>query len=453
MRLRKVWEDIESSLWFRPMIWMIGFGLLAVLLIAADRRYLFQQSNLEIPWFLVGGAEGARTMLGAIASAMLTVTSLAFSLMMVTVVQTANAYSPRILRQYLADKDNQHVLGILIGTFLYSLLVLRSVRSGEDSEFVPVLATNGALVLSLLSTAALIYFINHVAQSIKVGNIIQLILDNTEYVVEAAFPREIGQPWQRKSPPTLPSADPVTILSEETGYIQLFDHSALMQYATEHQLVIEVTNMVGDFVLRGTPLVRIWGDKTVDEELAAVIQRTFILGTERTFSQDLRFGIRQLADIALRALSPGINDPTTAVNAINSLATLLAQVIERGPVSPYRCDAEGRLRVAFPDLSFHVQLEEAFTQIIHYGAADFAVIGRLIEVFGQIGYLVKSEAERHTLWQLTLNALNQAADQITSPIERRKLNDCFRRTAAILGRDADPFSLDIHADARAAEML
>ncbi|MFP4344187.1 MAG: DUF2254 family protein [Anaerolineales bacterium] len=159
MQLQKLWSNLKSSLWFRPTLWVVAFVLLAFGLTAVDRQWSPAAGSLARGWFLTGGVQGARTMLGSIASAMLTVTSLTFSIMMVAVVQTANTYSPRILRQYLGDSANQHVLGILMGTFLFTLLALRGVR--DHDNFVPLIATNFALLLSLLSIGALIYFINH----------------------------------------------------------------------------------------------------------------------------------------------------------------------------------------------------------------------------------------------------------------------------------------------------
>ena len=206
MRLRKLWDDLQESLWLRPALWTLGLGSLAVVITSLDRSY-FSVDATTLPWFLMSQAEGARTMLGSISAAMLTVTTLVFSITMVAVVQTANAYSPRVLREYLSDTANHHVLGILIGTFLYSLMVLRGVQvaEGDRQPFVPIYAANGALVLSLLSILAFIYFLDHIAHSIKVNHIIRLILEETLELVRAPFPANTGHGWPA-TPPPLPDA-------------------------------------------------------------------------------------------------------------------------------------------------------------------------------------------------------------------------------------------------------
>lgn len=443
MRIRQIWDDLRSSLWFRPSLWVIGLTILAVVLLGAEHRLSEVEASLNLPWFFLTGADGARTMLGAVGTAMLTVTTLAFSIMMVAVIQSANAYSPRILRQYLSDTANQHVLGILISTFLFSLLVLRAVRATDEATFVPSLAVNVALLLSLLSIGAFIYFIHHVAHSIQVGNIIQLILHETESLVEEIFPSTIGEPWTGQQPPTLPDTPSAVVHAEYNGYIQFIELSDLLDYAIAADGVIHLHRTVGDYVVPGNPVVTMWPAEALDDDMRHSLHQTIHVGKERTLVQDLAYGVRQLSDIGIRALSPGINDPSTAAHCIDALATVLAKVVQRGTVSPYRCDEDGTVRVIAYGPTFETLLDLAFDQIRHYGAGDVAILTRLLEVYGEIGYTATQPDHRAALWQHVRVLMETADRHIQIPRDRIRLNRDCTSTATILNRDVEPVLLSV----------
>ena len=444
VQLTKVWDDLRSSLWFRPAIWVIVLGSLAVALTLADERLAESGSLFDWPWFLVGGAEGARTMLGAIASAMLTVTSLTFSIVIVAVVQTANAYSPSVLRQYLSDTANQHVLGIMIGTFLFSLLVLRGVRSTDDQEFVPTLAINTAVLLSLLSVGAFIYFINHASHSIKVDNIIQMVRSRTEDLMANMFPMTLGRPWPEETSPDLPSALAATIHAHESGRLQFYELEELMAAAAGANAIVRLERGVGDYVLQGTPLFTVWPAGALDEALARALRQATVLGRERSMVQDVLFGLQQLSDIALRALSPGINNPSTAVNSINALAALLIHFLQYTPISPYRCDEAGKLRIIAPTLTFAQMLDHAYGQISRYGAGDTATMLRLLEICGELGYVTGDPGEREALWQWVQALIFLAGDHVELPDDRQKINERLERVAATLQKDAESLHLTVY---------
>lgn len=435
MKLRSLLDDLKSSLWFRPALWVLGLGILAILLMLLDRRLSAGRPDILLFWFFVTGADGARTMLGAIATSMLTVTTLTFSIMMLTVVQTANAYSPRILRQFLADTTNQHVLGILIGTFMFALLVLRAVRSTAEVNFIPALAVNATLLLSLLSIGAFIFFINHVAHSIAVSNIIRLILDNTESLLDDLFSNRAEKTQQKEHSPSPPDTDSTQVIAEKTGYVQYVDHESLLESASDAELVIRVERMAGDYVLTGSPVACVWPAHALDDDLAAQLKECINLADERKMIQDVRFGIRQLSDIALRALSPGINDPTTAMNCIDALTTLLAKIARLDPKSPYHYDGDGNLRVIVPIPTFTALLNLAFDQIRYYGAGDIAVMTRLLEACGEIGYFTSREERCQALWRQAGEIVAAAEREIEAESDLARIHGQFRATEKALGRE------------------
>lgn len=445
MHLRKIWENLRSSLWFRPVLWVGALALLALLLIIIDRSLApSSQPLVSLSWYFASDAAGARTILGSIATGMLTVTTLAFSIMMVAVVQTANAYSPRLLPQYLGDSANQHVLGILIGTFLYCILVLRAVRSTPDIQFVPLLATNVAVLLALVATGAFIYFINHASHSISVSNVIRLIYKATNRLIEKEniFPENVGEPWTGAEPPPLPSAPPTILEAEGGGYVDLIESENLLAAAIAAGVVIRLECTIGDFVLPGRPLVTVWPQESIDEELASTVRDTIHLGKQRSLVQDLLFGIHQLSDVAVRALSPGINDPTTAVQCIDTLALLVSRWMKHERVSPYRC-YQGKLRLVAPTPTFAEVLDNAYAQIRYYGLGDMETTLRLLEVYGHLSSLTSERGEKAILWEHVERLLETAAQAITGAGDRARINRQLTITAKAFARDVYPLALEI----------
>jgi uncharacterized membrane protein len=440
MQLQKLWSDLKSSLWFRPTLWVVALTLLAVGLTAVDRQWSLLEGTIARSWLIVGGVQGARTMLGSIGSAMLTVISLTFSIMMVAVVQTANTYSPRILRQYLGDSANQNVLGILIGTFLFTLLVLRGVRDQDD--FVPLIATNFSLLLSLFSVGALIYFINHVSHSIKVNNIVAMVLENAMENLEPHYPAPVGESCWLKDPELPPSS--AIIWAAESGYLDLVDAQPLLQTLKEADAVIGLEPKIGAYVLAGTPLATVWPAEAHSEGLAQAVRESLLISQERTMTQDPFYGFQQLSDIGIRALSPAINDPETTINVINATSSLLLQWLQCEPVSRYRCDEEGRLRVITHMYSLTDVLDEAFGQIRRYSRGDVDVLARLIEVYGEISRATEEVDIHDTLWEFVERTLQTAERDVEAPVDRQTINTYLRRTAEILGRDPTPLLLRHH---------
>ena len=445
MRRRIFGDELRRNIWFRPTLWVITLGLLALILTATDRRISQHELYEDAPWLFHGGADGARAMLGAIGASMLTVATLAYSIVMLAVVQAANAYSPRILRQYLADTAQQDVLGILMGTFLYNLLVLRMVRVTERGSFVPSLSVNVALLLLLLSIGAFIFFIHHVAHSIEVRHIVGIIQAEAKGLLAEVFPEGLGTPWPGDEPPAVADGVPGVIAAAGGGYVQFIDPDGLLAAVMRAGAVARLERTTGDYVLPGMPLASIWPAEAATDDLTSTLREAFRLGRERTLVQDLHFALRQLSDIALRALSPAVNDPSTAVNCIDVLATVLVEMARRPPVSPYRCGPDGRLRVIARGPTLETALEQAFQQVRHYAATDPACTVRLIEALGEIGLAAASPSARAALWRHVGMVARSADRHLDEPHDRATINDRLARAAEMLGQDMQPLLLDLTA--------
>jgi uncharacterized membrane protein len=384
-RLRSLQRDLLDSLWFTPTVIALLYAMLALVLLRAD-AVLGLDTQGRDAW-AVGGADGARGVLFAIAGTTRSVLGVVFSLTVV-VLQIASAqFTPRVMRNLTGDRGTQVVLGVFLGTFTYALLVLRAVRSpGEDgggAGFVPVTAVTVAIVLALVSIAFMIYTINHVARSVQVAVIIKRVTHDTLDLLDEPLTGEIDE---RDDPELTERARPgepgETIASHEDGYLEAIDAEALLAAAEMRGLMVRTEALVGSFLLSGAPLATVWPQGVVDVDLAERLRTAFVIGPERTRQQDVELGIRQLADIAVRALSPAVNDPTTATLCIDRLGQLLVRAGSREETDVVVGPGGGCVVLQGP--SFARLTDVAFTQIRHYGAGDSLVATHLMTTLGAV---------------------------------------------------------------------
>ncbi len=384
-RLRTLQRDLLDSLWFTPTVIALLYAAMALVLLRAD-QVLGLDTQGRDAW-AVGGADGARSVLFAIAGTTLSVLGVVFSLTIV-VLQIASAqFTPRVIRNLTGDRGIQVVLGVFLGTFTYSLLVLRAVRSpgenGGGPGFVPVTAVAVAIVLALVSIGFMIYTINHVARSVQVAVIIKRVTHDTLDLLDEPLAGEIQERHEPElAGPALPEEPGETITSHGDGYLEAIDAAKLLAAAEMRGLVMRTEAPVGSFLLSGAPLATVWPKGMVDAELAARLRSAFVLGPERTRQQDIELGIRQLADIAVRALSPAVNDPTTATLCIDRLSQLLVRAASRDESEVVMGPGGGRVVLQGP--SFAQLTDVAFTQIRHFGAGDTVVATHLMTTLGEV---------------------------------------------------------------------
>ncbi len=412
-RLSSWWYDLQESLWFLPAV-MTGTAIaLALGMVRLDEALLLDRRTGS-SWLFGGGAEGARGVLSAIAGTMITVTGVVFSITIVALQLASAQFTPRVLRTFTGDRGNQVVLGAFIGTFTYALLVLRSVRSeSSDAEkFVPAASVTLAIVLVLVSIGLLIYYIHHAATAIRASVVIDRAARDTLGLIDELFPADVGRP--ARPLPSLPLDPPGVVRATGSGYLQHVDQDALFSLAEERALVVRLEPLVGEFVLPGAALASVWPAGKLDEGLAQAIHGTVVLGPERTLQADVELGIRQLADIAIKSLSPGINEPTTATICIDRLGEALVRLAHKGAPEEVRTGKDGGTRVVLHGPPFARLVEVAFTQIRHYGAGDAAVAAHLLTTLGRMAALVPAE-RRESLAQQARLVLQAAREQISIP--------------------------------------
>lgn len=402
-KLAKLWDSLHSSFWFVPTL-MVSLALgLSLITIWIDHK---QEANIveRIGWAYSLGPSGSRAILSAIAGSMVSVATTAFSITIVALQLASSQFGPRLLRNFMQDTGNQIVLGTFISTFVYSLMVLRTVNGVENDEFVPHLSVTIGLGLAIASVGVLIYFIHHSASSIQVDQVIKQVGYDLDVAIDQLFPERIGRSaskhQQEESLAAIPAdfdrvACPIKTIA--SGYIQAIDDNQLMQVATENNLLLRVQQRPGHFVIKGSELVQVFPGEKVNKKLVVKINDAFLLGSRRSEQQDVEFPIDQLVEIAIRALSPGINDPFTAIRCIDQLSAALCHLAQREIPSPYRYDDHSQLRIIAEPISFADATDAAFNQIRQYGKSSVAVTMRLLEAIAAIAPFTHRTTDRTTL--------------------------------------------------------
>ncbi|MBA2556276.1 MAG: DUF2254 domain-containing protein [Chloroflexi bacterium] len=407
-RLQSFWEDTRGSYWFLPTVMAASAALLSLVTVAldqaVDRNYI---DGLD--WIYGGGPDGARGLLSTAAGSMITVAGVVFSVAIVAMTLASSQFGPRLLRGFIRDTRNQVVLGTFIATFLYSLLVLRTVRGGEglaDEAFVPHISVTVALLLTVASVGVLIAFIHHSSASIQAANLIARVSDGLHDAVERMYPARVGD-----SMPGM-AADSERDLLERTdrerdagarlksageGYLEAIDGDRLLKAAQEAGLLVRLSRRPGDFVYREGELARAWPADKLTDAVREKMVNTFVLGKERSENQDPRFLVQQLMEVAVRALSTGINDPVTAITCIDRLSGGLAILAERDIPSWVRVDDAGVPRVITEPTTFVELLDDSFTEIRRHGQDGLSVVRRLLMNIEALADLVHREEDVEAL--------------------------------------------------------
>jgi uncharacterized membrane protein len=430
-RLIHYWQTLSGSLWFVPAVMtLLSLGL-AIGIVRLDRAI-----SDNAGWAYGGGPEGAREVLSAIASSMITVAGVAFSVTIVALTLASQQFGPRLLRNFMRDRGNQVVLGTFIATFTYSLVVLRTIRSG-GTEFVPHLSVSFGIVMALASLGVLIYFIHHAAVSIQAPEVIAMVASDLQEGIDRLFPDTLGRPAAQGEHDLRPEViqdferGNETISCTVTGYLQSVDNDRLMALAADNNVVFLLLCRPGDFMIDGDALTQF--KPRADEEVADKVRSCFIFGDDRTHVQDIQFTIHQLVEVAVRALSPGINDPITAINCIDRLAAALCRLAQRSMPSAYRFDAQDELRVLVArPIRFKELVDSSFDMIRQYGRSSTAVTLRLLDAIILIAERVRREEDRAALSAQAIMIDRGSRDGLLEERDRQEVKERFGRAVLAL---------------------
>jgi uncharacterized membrane protein len=401
--LLKYWDRLRSSLWFVPAGMACLSMALAYCAVELDKA-VTDDWLARLGWSYTGGAEGASLLLGTVAGSMIAIAGTVFSMTLVALSLASSQLGPRLLRNFMRDTANQVVLGTFVATFVYCLLVLRTIRRADEVAFVPHLSVSLGVLLAIVSVGVLIYFIHHVSTSIQADEVVARVSRELDDGIDRLFPGHLGKPGSDdpKVPAEtgLPAAfarDARPVGAAKDGYLQLIDAEALMDLACEEDLLLRLERRPGHYLIKGRAMVMVWPGDRVTESLAEKVNAAFVLGNQRTAYQDVEYSFRQLVEIALRALSPGINDPFTAIACVDRLGSALCHLAGHDMPSPLRFDRHGQLRLVAPGSTFAGILDMAFNQIRQSARSNPAVAIRMLDAIAQIAGCVQRAEDRACL--------------------------------------------------------
>lgn len=386
LRLAAVADQLRGSLWFVPTLMVLGALGLAAFVVQTRAAPESPVVTALVP----NSVAGARALLQVIAASVITVVSVVFSLTLVALQISATNYSPRVLRTFLRDRGTQVVLGTFLATFAYTVVVLEKVEaiSGDD-HWTPQIAVALAPLLAGLGLAAFVYFIHHVTQSIRVETILRQVLDETlETIDRVGSAAERCERVDDRLSDIIPD-DAIDVRAQRDGFVQSIAPERLVAMLEQRDLRGALRPTIGDHVLKDTVLGWVWGGDSaprgrLEADVVEVFDDAVHFGPERTMQQDIAFGLRQLVDVAVRALSPGVNDPNTAATVVAYLGVAYTRLAKHNPGHAWWRDDDGEARLLLPSADLDAFLHIAVQQISHYGRGDPMVLQRLLRMLGDV---------------------------------------------------------------------
>ncbi len=395
--LRHIMYNLRGGFLVRPLIIALSLGFAGALLSWLEETV--PALSAWVPTLLFpshSDPQVAQVILGGIATSIMTVVSIVFAILLMTLTLASMQFSPRIIVSFVRDRVTQWTLGIFLGTFSYCMAALPAARS-TPRPFAPVVTVLGAMVLSLVCVGWLLFFIHHISQAINVNQIVDRIASETTAMIDEMMPNPCRHP--RAESRKLLEVDPseATVPNSISGYIRFVDTPRLLTAATALNVRVRVLRRVGQFVPEGVPLFSVANGERLSAEGILILRGAFEFGPSRTLQQDLEFGVLQIVDIALKAISPAVNDPSTAISCVDQLSRVLIRYASRQSPPSELCDPAGEVRVSIMWTNFGRMLDHAYEQIRLYSQTDVAVSLRMMRALGDVAITIPDPGERQML--------------------------------------------------------
>jgi uncharacterized membrane protein len=430
-------DALRTTLWVVPSVLVVLAGLLFLLTYVVDRAAA--NGSIALPgWMNSGGAGVARGILTAIAAAIITVVGVVFSIVILALTLASTQFGPRVLRNFIRDLGTQLTLGVFVATFVYAVLALGSIRSGPPTEFVPHFTVTVALGALLVDLGVLIYFIHHVAVSIQLNEVI------------AGIGRDLGDAIDelrggdrtegvRADPGDAELLDLVDRMGAEvpatrSGYLQIVAVEELSRVASKRSVTIRLLHRPGHFVIAGRPLAKVWPPDSAGAVTQA-LDRAHVTGRHRTLAQDPIFAIDQLVEIAIRALSPAVNDTFTALACIDWLAAGLHRLAGRSLPESLRRDETGVVRLIQPGLGYRRIVDGAFDKIRQAARGMPAVLIRQLDALARIADGTEDPAAWAVLARQTEMIVRESEDSVPEEEDRTDVARRYERFLVVASRD------------------
>lgn len=415
-RLRRFLTDVADAFWLLPAVIVLALSGLAILTV--ELQAVGHLSDwAPVGWIYGGGDTGARTLLGAIASSTIGVAGTLFSITIAALTLASNQMGPRLLRNFMRDRGNQAVLGVLLGTFAYSILVLRSVRGGDETAFVPGLGVTVGLLLAAVCIGLLIYFIHHVANRINVDTVIDLVHEDVL--------RDMRRLTTDEAPAALDTSGAWTaaarVCLKQSGYLQQLDARSLADWAASNEVCIRLLKRPGEFVFAHAPIAEMSAKVEGAEE---AVGARLALSRQAGSPEDFTFPIAQLVEVAVRALSPGINDPRTAISVLNRLGAVLSDLSRRHLRSGV-WPVEGVTRVMVPALTYGEVVGSMFDMIRQNAGGSPSVLFHLLAVIKAVAALELDPDRTAVLLHHARVTVEEGRAHFVSAADRERLEDIY----------------------------
>ncbi|MBL8661160.1 MAG: DUF2254 domain-containing protein [Rhodospirillales bacterium] len=436
--LVRLWSAFYGSYWFIPATMAFAAVCLAFASIWADMAWNQSYWPQAMRWLLLSQPDGARAVLQVIAGSMVTVAGVTFSITIATVSQASVQFGPRLMSNFMQDLGNQITLGAFVATFIFCLIVLRTVQGSDGSGngmFVPNVSIGVGMLLAMASLAVLIYFFQHIPDSIHISMMISGVGLRLRGLLDDIYPTRIGEGPERDpieeayaaGEGMIEGAAPV--FATAYGYVQHIDADALLAAARQYDLMIWVSAGPGTFVDVNVPIAYVKPAAMVDDRAARKVRAGYIVGRMRTQTQDVLFLVNQLVEVAAKALSPGVNDPITAITCVNWLTSGLIQLGGRDIPSACRHDSDGDLRVVAPPISYAQFADAMLGQLRPYVETDRNAAIHMMDSMARIAYHTGT-TERARILLTHAEALCEGCrEQLGHPQDREAIETRFRLVA------------------------
>lgn len=418
------WDSFRSNFWFLPTTMSLGAILLCLILLQVDLRVGF-----ILPETGAGSLNSMRSVLAVLISALVTALSIVFSSTVVVLTLAASQLGPRLLRTYVRDRSNQTLIGVFSSTVFYNLTALFVLGRLQESEGIPNFTVLVGFLMTCAALFVLIYFIHHVARNIQAPNVILNVSQELMALIRNTYPELEDHKEEHEEgsqgEPLLPEKK-TSVAAKGSGYIQAVDVQTLLSLASEHDMVIRTLHRPGHFIIQKEHLAEIYGRDLPGEEIDSQIEESFILGEKRTATQDVEFVMIEIVEIAVRALSPGINDPFTARTCVDRLAEALCLLADRKQPEIYHYDEDGDLRLILDQPTFGSFCDASLHQIRQHASSDVYVLIHMMESLHRVMAHVRNIEQKKALWRHA-EMIHNAGQKITEARDREDLERRFKQ--------------------------
>ncbi|HVL59360.1 MAG TPA: DUF2254 domain-containing protein [Burkholderiaceae bacterium] len=432
-RLRQWWEQTRASLWFLPTLMMVAAAVLALFGVPLELRADWAAGEAQ-GWLHRGSGRSASDLISSLLTSMITMTAVVISITMVVLTLAQTQLGPRLIRNFLGDLKTQAMLGVFMATIVHLLLVLPQIDDQMTAEQVPHVSVTLGIAGTLLSVGMLLIFTHHLARSMVTEVMIDRVGRELDHAAERLLPKRQDADGEAEA---RVDGQPGTLTLTLAGYVQAIDRQQLADTAERAGASIRLDFHAGQHLLPGATRVRVFPASAATPQLQRAVEAAVITGTERTPPQDLEFGITQLVQIAMRALSPGINDPFTAMSVVDRLAISLAAILQRGAAPARYRDRGGNVRLELPAIAIDELTDAAFNQIRQASAEHADVLIRLLSAICGLMTVATDGSQRRALLRHADLIRNQAQRSLPEAADRE---DVERHHARVRRLSSEPDS-------------